>query len=107
MNNLIRLTEDGALLSASTAKKIAKFKRDLEKVEALRNELYAELLLEMETRGIIKAVSEDVIINYIPATTRETFDTKAFRKAHPDLYDQYAKLSPVKASVRVKVVDHD
>ena len=34
----------------------------------------------------------------------ETFDSKTFRKDHPDLYDEYVSISMVKASVRMKVV---
>lgn len=93
MNNLITLTKDGALLTAEAGKKIAEFERQIKKLEAL----------EMEQKGIIKAVCEDVAITYIPAGERETFDSKAFRKENPRLYDKYVKLSPVKASVRIKL----
>lgn len=103
MNNLITLTKDGALLTAETGKKIAEFERQIKKLEALENELRAEIMLEMEQKGIIKAVCEDVAITYIPAGERETFDSKTFRKENPRLYDKYVKFSPVKASVRIKL----
>lgn len=106
MNYLIE-TPVGTLLSAAAGKKIANFKRQMKKLEALNNELCAEILMEMEQRGIVKAQSKDVIISYIEPTTRESFDTKAFRKDHADLYDEYTKLTPVKASVRIKVLDEE
>ena len=106
MSNLLVLTKDGALLTPETGKKIAEFERQIRKLEALENELRAEIMLEMERRGILKAVCEDVAITYIPAGERESFDSRSFRKAHPDLYDDYVKLSPVKASIRIKVQDN-
>ena len=105
MSNLIALTKDGALLNAETAKKIAEFERQKKKIDALENELRAEIMMEMEERGIIKAVSEDVSITYIPAGDRESFDSKSFRKKHPDLYDEFVRISPVKASIRIKVTE--
>ena len=107
MSNLIVLTKDGALLSAETASRLAEFERQKKKLDAMENEIRAEIQLEMEQRGIIKAVAEDVTITYVPPTDRESFDSRAFRKAHPDLYDEFVKLSPVKASIRIKVTEHD
>lgn len=107
MANLIVLTKDGALLSADTAAKIAEFERQKKKLDALENVLRAEIMMEMEQRGIIKAVSEEVSITYIPEGDRESFDSKSFRKDHPDLYDDYVRLSRVKASIRIKVTEHD
>ena len=107
MSNLIVLTKNGALLSADTAAKIADFERQKKKIDALENVLRAEIMMEMEQRGIIKAVSEEVSISYIPEGDRESFDSKAFRKDHPDLYDEYVKISRVKASIRIKVTEHD
>lgn len=107
MSNLIVLTKNGALLSADTAAKIADFERQKKKIDALENVLRAEIMMEMEQRGIIKAVSEEVSISYIPEGDRESFDSKAFRKDHPDLYDEYVRLSRVKASIRIKVTEHD
>lgn len=107
MSNLIVLTKNGALLSADTAAKIADFERQKKKLDALENVLRAEIMMEMEQRGIIKAVSEEVSISYIPEGDRESFDSKAFRKDHPDLYDEYVRLSRVKASIRIKVAEHD
>ena len=107
MNNLIILTKAGALLTDETASKIAEFERQKKKIDALENELRAEIMMEMESRGIIKAVSKEVSITYVPAGDRESFDSKAFRKDHPDLYDDYVRISPVKPSIRIKVSDND
>lgn len=67
-----------------------------------------ELQKAMEQNGIIKIESdlangEKVRVNYIAESTRETFDSKAFKSDMPELYNEYVKFSKVKASVRIKV----
>ena len=57
----------------------------------------------MEKNGIVKIESDDLRINYIAETTRETFDSKQFKADMPDLYAEYVKFSKVKPSVRIKV----
>lgn len=57
----------------------------------------------MEQNGVVKIDTDEVLINYIPSTIRETFDSKAFEDDFPDLYDHYVKMSKVKPSVRIKV----
>ena len=60
------------------------------------------LLEEMKNKGIKKIETPDVIISYVDASDRETFDTKQFREDNPDMYDEYVKFTPVKASIRIK-----
>ena len=57
----------------------------------------------MEEKGIIKIETDDLIINYIAPTDRETLDSKSLRQDHPQLYDAYIKMTPVKSSIRIKV----
>ena len=35
-----------------------------------------------------------------------TFDSKKFREDHPNLYDEYIKMSDVKSSIRIKVKEN-
>ena len=58
---------------------------------------------EMEQKGVVKLDNDVVTITYIAPTDRETFDSKKFKEEQPDMYDEYVKISPVKASVRIKV----
>lgn len=104
--NYLTVTPYGNRLSANTGKMLAEWERQKKKLDALESELRAELMLEMESRNIVKAESDEVVITYIAPTEKETFDTKAFRAEHPDIYMQYAKYSPVKASVRIKVKEN-
>lgn len=63
----------------------------------------AGLQAAMETEGLIKLETPRVLVNYIGESDRETFQSKAFRKDFPQLYDDYCTISKVKAQVRVKV----
>jgi hypothetical protein len=73
-------------------------------IKAKQDELKQKILDEMESKGILSIKSPELTISYVAPTSRETFDSKSFRKDHPDLYDEYVSISLVKASVRMKVV---
>ena len=73
-----------------------------EKLKVKKESLTLSLLEEMKDKGIKKIETPDVVISYIDESERETLDTKRFRTENPDLYDEYVKFTPVKASVRIK-----
>lgn len=101
---IIKLNENQvALLDPETSKKIAEFETQIKAIKEQEEQLKEMILNEMETKGIIKVETDELIINYIASVDRETFDTKEFRKANQDLYDQYVKFTPVKPSIRIKV----
>ena len=54
-------------------------------------------------KNIIKIDTPELSITYVDETYKESFDSKLFREQNPDLYDNYVKMSPVKASLRLKV----
>ena len=103
MNELIRIRDGVVLLDPNTSREIAEFERRMKEIKEAEDKLKQEILAEMEEKNILKIDTSDVTISYIASTDRETFDSKAFRTDHADLYDEYVKLSPVKASVRIKV----
>ena len=103
MDNLIIFENDVALLSPSASAMLAEFERQAESIKAKQDELKQRILAEMEANGIIKVETDDLTITYIGQTDRETFNKDAFRKDHPDLYDDYVSISPVKASIRMKL----
>lgn len=104
MDELIVYEGNTALLNHDVAVKLAEFERMAKEVKAKQDELKQKILEEMESKGIVSIKSPELTISYVAPTTRETFDSKTFRKDHPDLYDQYVNISMVKASVRMKVV---
>ena len=103
MNELIRIRDGAVLLDPNTSREIAEFERRMKEIKEAEDKLKQDILAEMEEKNILKIDTSDVTISYIASTDRETFDSKAFRTDHADLYDEYVKLSPVKASVRIKV----
>lgn len=103
MNELITITDGTALLNADTSAKIAEFERKLKEIKEAEDELKKNILKEMESKGIKKIETEEMVISYVASTDREKFDTERFKFDHADMYDEYVKMSPVKASVRIKL----
>lgn len=101
MNELIKFT-DGKL-AKQTGDYIVNFERQMKAKKDQYEQFKSDLLTAMEQNGIIKLESDDLHVNYIGESTRETFDSKAFKADFPDLYDEYVKMSKVKPSVRIKV----
>ena len=104
MGELIVFEGKTALLNPEVSTKLAEFERMAKDVKAKQDELKQRILEEMESKGIISIKSPELTISYVAPTTRETFDSKTFRKDHPDLYDEYVNIIMEKASVRMKVV---
>lgn len=103
MNELITITDGVALLNAETSAKIAEFERKMKEIKEAEDALKQSILDEMSKKNILKIETEEMTISYIAPSDRETFDSKRFRAEHADLFDEYVKLSPVKASVRLKL----
>jgi hypothetical protein len=104
MDEMIVFEGKTALLNPEVSIKLAEFERVVKEFKAKEEELKQKILEEMESKGIVSIKSPELTISYVAPTTRETFDSKTFRKDHPDLYDEYVSISMVKASVRMKVV---
>lgn len=98
----IMITNDN-LIPKTSENQIVKVVKQLADLKAQEKALKETLLQEMEKRNIKKIDTPKLTITYIDATTKETFDTKGFREAHRDLYDEYASLSDVKAYVKIGV----
>ena len=103
MDKLIRIENENAVLMPSASAMLAEFERQVKEIEAKQKELKQRILEEMEANGILKVETDELTISYVAPTSRESFDSKAFRKDNPDLYDEYVKISQVSASVRMKL----
>ena len=104
MDEMIVYEGNTALLNPVVAEHLAEFERMAKSIKAKQDELKQKILEEMESKGIVSIKTPELTISYVAPTTRETFDSKTFRKDHPDLYDEYVRISMVSASVRMKVV---
>lgn len=103
MDKLIRIEKNTVILNPQASSKLAEFERQVEEIKAKQKELKERILAEMEAHGIVKIETDELLINYVAPYSKESFDSKAFRKDNPDLYDEYVKISTVSASVRMKV----
>ena len=103
MDKLIRIEQGTALIEPSVSFALAEFKRQVEEIKAKEDALKQRILEEMESNGILKIETDELIINYIAPSTKEKFDGKAFREDNPDLYDNYVTINPCKAYVKMTV----
>ena len=104
MDELIVYKGKTPLLNPEVSIKLAEFERVVKEFKAKEEELKQKILDEMESKGILSIKTPELTISYVAPTSRETFDSKAFRNDHPDLYDEYVNISLVKSSIRMKVV---
>ena len=100
---MLEVMNGNAVIDAKACAKIVEFERQLKQIKAEEDKLKAALIEEMEKNGLLKVENDDIAITYVAATDRETFDGKKFKADNPDLYDEYVRMTPVKASVRIKV----
>ena len=63
----------------------------------------ARLLEQMEEYDIAKIDTPELTITRKAPTQRETFDSKSFKAANPDLYDEYVTFTDVKGSITIKL----
>lgn len=101
--NLIKIENDVALLEPEVIKSIVTFEKAMKEIKEEEDKLKQRILEEMESKNIIKIDTEELLINYIAPTERETLDSKKLKAEHQDIYDEYIKMTPVKSSIRLKV----
>lgn len=75
----------------------------MDALQLVIDEYRKKALEEMERRGILNIQVGKVKMTYVPGTVRDTFDSKAFKAAEPDLYEKYIKKTEVKPSLRITV----
>lgn len=107
MNSLITMHNGMPLLDAETASKVVEVERMIKVLTEEKDTLRMAIFKAMEESGTIKVETDDLIINYIAATDKESFDSKKFRKDHPDLYDEYITMKPVKPTLRITLKEKD
>lgn len=103
MEKTLTINKAEALSNPELIQKIVTLEKLSKELKETRESMLADLMAEMEERGIIKIDTPELLITYVPETQRESFDSKTFRADFPELYDDYVKMSPVKPSLRIKV----
>lgn len=88
-------------LSLEAEKKIISLKQAYKNIKEQEEAFNQALVDEMKKRGIISYKDENITISFIPDGTKNSFDAKAFKSKHPDIYERYVKKSPVKEYARI------
>lgn len=100
---MIQIYKGEVMLTTEATNKIAELERTIAELKKIQDDVKKAIIEEMEQKGVVKLDNDVITITYIAPTDRETFDSKKFKEEQPDMYDEYVKISPVKASVRIKV----
>ena len=100
---LIKIENGITLLDDNVIKDLIKLEMEAKAIKEVQDNYKKAILEEMENRNILKLEDNNIAINYIAPSDRETFDSKKFKSEHQDLYDEYVKMTPVKSSIRIKV----
>ena len=80
---------------------------EIRRLQQTYDELKDGLRREMEKAGVKRWKSDRLQLILKEDTTRESFDTKAFREACPDIYGQFLKYTAVKGGLTIKVAQTD
>ena len=78
---------------------LTKEKRIADEKKALQE----ALLTACEAHGIKKWDNEVFSLTYVAPTTRTSIDSTALKKAHPEIAEEFTKVSNVSASIRLKL----
>ena len=103
MLELIKSERGTYLLDREINDKIVDFEQQIKIVKEREEKLKQMILEEMESKGIIRVETDDLLISYVSPSDKETFDVKTFRKDCPKTYNAYVRMTPVKSSIRIKV----
>lgn len=103
MNDLIVMENGLPVLNENIANELIDIEMMAKSLKERADALKAEILAAMEKNNIVKVDTPSMLISYIAPTDRETLDTKALKAELPEIYDSYCKITPVKASIRIKV----
>lgn len=100
---IVKVVNNVPVLDSEIASQIAEYERKVKLIKEEEKRLRNAILKAMEEHNIIKIDMPELLINYIPEGDKEYFDQKKLKEDHPDLYDEYVTIIPVKSMVRVKV----
>ena len=101
--DLIVKQNDELTLQPEFEQKLVAIKKAAKKIKEVDKDLTGAIKTEMELLQVKGISTPSVTISYIAPTYTEGFDLDRFRLDHPDMYDEYIKIKPKSATVRVTV----
>lgn len=85
----------------STLQKITNLIQMKKQLDEQEKTLRTELVKAMEMHNVKSFENDMIKMTYVAPTIKNTLDSKALKKDHPDLFAQYSKTSGVSASVKI------
>lgn len=100
---LAQTTESVLLQLKDASSLIGNLKAQLKLAEETEKALKQHLIAEME-KGALKSLENDFVkVTYVAPSERESIDKDALKEKYPAIYEEYRKVSPVAANVRIKI----
>ena len=90
---------------AAVEDEIAKTELAVKALQERQKVLKEGLYTLMEEKGVKSWTGSKVKLTRVLPTKKTSFDSKAFKADHPDLFEQYSKESTAAGSLRITVVD--
>lgn len=101
-DEIIEYNGDVPYLAQEISERIAEFEKTIKELKAQEEELKAKIKQAFEDNGVLKLENDVLNISYVESYDKEQLDTKRLRAELPEIYDEYVKITPVKASIRIK-----
>lgn len=105
MNELVKIENNEIVINEDFKEKLINFEKLKKEIEYQSNVLKEELIDLMPKLGKTTLPLNGIVITYRKATTRKSFDSKAFQRDNPTIYEEYLKESEVSPSISIKVGD--
>lgn len=103
MADLIIYEGNQPMLNEDTERLIAEFEKKIKWMKAEEEKLKQAIQEEMERKQIRGIKTDKLTISYVAETYTEYFDKERFREDYPNTYDDYVKIKPKKAFVKIGV----
>lgn len=101
MSDLIKVENNEVIVAQELIDEITKTEMMAKEVKDRQDEMKSAILKAMEENGIKQIKNDMFTISYTEAHTSERFDSTAFKKDMPNLYEKFLKESNVKSSIRI------
>ena len=101
MTDYIKMIDGIPTLESAMENLIATVIKQKNTVSDKHERMKKDLVEEMTYKNVYHLETDKISLAFVPESSREVFDTVAFREAEPEHYDRYIRLTNVKPQVRI------
>ena len=91
------------LIPSEITETIVELEARIKELQTAEDELKRKILNEMQRKGLLRVVNEDVIITRVPGHVEEYFNEAQLKAEKPDLWNKYICSRTVKPTVSIKI----